>query len=150
MPHLDLQPGMVFRQTVVVEEGFTGLALSRSIVGLADMPPVLSTAFMVGLIECACIEGLRPFLMEGEHTVGTLIDVSHIASTPIGMRVTAEARLVAVVGRKLRFLVTCRDEHEIVGKGNHERTLIRPASFMRRAEGKRAVAITQSGFQDER
>jgi hypothetical protein len=72
---------------------------------------------------------------------GTLIDVSHIAATPIGMRVTAEVRLVAVVGRKLRFLVACRDEREIVGKGNHERTLIRPNSFMRRAESKR-VATT--------
>lgn len=141
MPKLDLQPGVVFHRTIIVEEGFTGLALSQSLVGLADMPPVLSTAFMVGLIECACNEGLRPFLLEGEHTVGTLIDVSHIASTPIGMRVTAEVRLVAVVGRKLRFLVTCRDEHEIVGKGNHERTLIRPASFMRRAESKRVAAV---------
>lgn len=140
MPKLDLQPGVAFRRTIVVEESFTGLALSRSIVGLADMPPVLSTAFIVGMIECTCIEGLRPYLLEGEHTVGTLIDVSHIAATPIGMRVTAEARLVAVVGRKLRFLVACRDEREIVGKGNHERTLIRPISFMRRAESKRAAA----------
>ena len=141
MPNLHLQPGIVFHRTITVEEAFTGLALSRSIVGLADMPPVLSTAFMVGLIECTCIEGLRPYLLEEEHTVGTLIDVSHIASTPIGMQVTAEVRLVAVVGRKLRFLVTCRTDHEIVGKGNHERTLIRPVSFMRRAESKR-VATT--------
>lgn len=140
MPNLDLQPGVVFHRTIVVEESFTGLALARSI-GLADMPPVLSTAFMVGLIECTCIDGLRPYLLEGENTVGTLIDVSHISSTPVGMRITAEARLVAVVGRKLRFLVACHDEHEIVGKGNHERTLIRPASFMRRAEGKRMAAV---------
>lgn len=141
MPNLDLQPGIAFHHTIVVEEAFTGLALSQTIVGLADMPPVLSTAFMVGLIECTCIEGLRPYLFDGEHTVGTLIDVSHMAATPVGMRVTAEARLVAVVGRKLRFLVTCHDEREIIGKGNHERTLIRPASFMRRAEGKRMAAV---------
>jgi fluoroacetyl-CoA thioesterase len=141
MPKLDLQPGIAFRRTIVVEENFTGQALSQTIVGLADMPPVLSTAFMVGLIECTCIGGLRPYLLEGEHTVGTLIDVSHMAATPIGMRVTAEARLVAVVGRKLRFLVTCHDEHEVVGKGNHERTLIRPAGFVRRAESKRTAAV---------
>lgn len=126
MPNLDLQPGAVFYRTMVVEEGFRGLALSRSILGLADVPPVLSTAFVVGLIECTCIDGLRPYLLDDEHTVGTLIDVSHVSSTPIGMRVTAEARLVAVVGRKLRFLVTCRDECEIIAKGNHERTVIRP------------------------
>jgi fluoroacetyl-CoA thioesterase len=59
MPSLDLQPGVAFHRTIVVEKSFTGLALSRSIVGLADMPPVLSTAFMVGLVECTCIEGLR-------------------------------------------------------------------------------------------
>lgn len=140
MPNSDLQPGVVFQRTIIVEESFTGLAVSRSINGFADMPPVLSTAFMVGLIECACIEGLRPYLLDGEHTVGTLIDVSHVAASPIGIHVTAEVRLVAVVGRKLRFLVTCRDEHEIVGKGNHERTLIRPTSFMRRVEGKRLTA----------
>ena len=141
MPNLDLQPGVVFRRTLTVEEAFTGLALSQAIVGLADMPPVLSTAFMVGLIECTCIDGLRPYLSDGEHTVGTLIDVSHMAATPVGMQVTVEVRLVAVVGRKFRFLVTCYDEHETVGKGNHERTLIRPASFMRRAEGKRAATL---------
>ncbi len=141
MPNLDLQPGIVFHRTVVVDEGFTGLALSQTIVGLADMPPVLSTAFMVGLIECTCIDGLRPYLLDGEHTVGTLIDVSHMAATPVGMRVTAEVRLVAVVGRKLRFLVGCHDEREVIGKGNHERTLIRPAGFMHRAESKRAAAV---------
>ncbi len=141
MPNLDLQPGVVFRRTLIVEEAFTGSALSQTIVGLADMPPVLSTAFMVGLIECTCIDGLRPYLLDGEHTVGTLIDVSHMAATPVGMRVTAEARLVALVGRKLRFLVACHYEREIIGKGNHERTLIRPSSFMRRAEGKRVAAV---------
>ena len=101
MPNLDLQPGVVFQRTIVVEEGFTGLALSRSIVGFADMPPVLSTAFMVGLIECTCIEGLRPYLMEDEHTVGTLIDVSHVSSTPVGMRVTAGQAVCIIEAMKI-------------------------------------------------
>jgi fluoroacetyl-CoA thioesterase len=73
-------------------------------------------------------------LLAGEDTVGTLIDVSHVAATPLGMRVTAEARLQAAVGRKLRFLVTCHDDREVVAKGTHERTLIDVARFMRRAE----------------
>ena len=92
------------------------------------MPPVFATAFMVGLVEWTCVEGLRPYLRRGEHTVGTLIDLSHVAATPVGVTVSAQVRLLAVVGRKLRFLVSCHDEHELVGKGYHERTLIQSAT----------------------
>lgn len=77
--------------------------------------------------------GQKPPLTDSSHVSAREAGLIPIASTPIGMRVTAEARLVAVVGQKLSFLVTCRDKREIIGKGNHERTLIRPASFMRRA-----------------
>jgi fluoroacetyl-CoA thioesterase len=139
MPNSELQPGLTFCRSIIVDESIIGPSLSRTFAGLA-MPPVFATAFMVGLVEWACVEGLRPYLLEGEHTVGTLVDVSHIAATPIGMRVTAEARLVGVVGRKLRFVVSCHDGCETVGKGSHERTLIRLASFLRRAESKRTTA----------
>ena len=137
MPNQSLQPGLIFRRSLVVDETLTVPSVSHMFAGFADMPAVFATAFMVGLMECTCVEGLRPYLLEGEHTVGTFIDVSHIAATPVGMRVTAEARLLAVVGRKLRFRVTCHDEHELIGEGSHERTLIRTAQFMSRAEAKR-------------
>lgn len=140
MPNSELQPGLTFCRSIVVNESIVGPSLSRTFVGLA-MPPVFATAFMVGLVEWACVEGLRPYLLEGEDTVGTLVDVTHVAATPIGMQVTAEARLLAVVGRKLRFAVRCHDEHELVGKGSHERTLIRTARFVRRAESKRVRAM---------
>lgn len=144
MPHSDLQPGLMFCRSIVVDEGLTGLALSRSFAGLGDMPSVFSTAFMVGLVEWTCVEGLRPYLRSGERTVGTLIDLSHVAATPIGVTVSAEVRLLAVIGRKLRFLVSCHDEHELVGKGNHERTLVHSANFTRRARMKRGpVAVIQ-------
>jgi fluoroacetyl-CoA thioesterase len=136
MPHSDLQPGLMFSRSIVVDEGLTGLALSRTFEGLGDMPSVFSTAFMVGLVEWTCVEGLRPYLRRDEYSVGTLIDLSHVAATPIGVTVSAEVRLLAVVGRKLRFLFTCHDEHELVGKGNHERTLIQSTNFARRAKMK--------------
>jgi fluoroacetyl-CoA thioesterase len=140
MPSSDLQPGLTFWRSIVVDESLTVRRVAPAFVGFADMPPVFATAFMVGLVEWTCVEGLRAYLLEGEHTVGTFIDVSHIAATPVGMRVTAEARLLAVVGRKLRFRVKCHDEHELIGEGSHERTLIHTARFMGRTEAKRARA----------
>src|SRR5262245_14699645 len=137
MSNQTLQPGLIFRRSIVVDETLTVPSVSHMLAGFADMPAVFATVFMVGLMECTCVEGLRPYLLGGEHTVGTFVDVSHTAATPVGMRVTAEARLLAVVGRKLRFRVVCHDEHELVGEGSHERTLIRTAQFMSRAEAKR-------------
>jgi fluoroacetyl-CoA thioesterase len=104
--------------------------------GVSDMPPVLATAFMVVLVESTCIKALRPYLLEGEDTVGTLIDVSHIAATPIGLSVTVEVRLLAVVGRKLRFRITCHDEYEAIGEGCHERVVVDAASFAAKAAQK--------------
>jgi fluoroacetyl-CoA thioesterase len=138
MPSLDLQPGLIFRQAILVDESLTVPHVAKSFAGFADMPPVFATAFMVGFVEWTCVEALRPYLLKGEHTVGTLIDVSHIAATPIGMRVTAEVRLLAVVGRKLRFCIMCHDELELIGKGCHERTVIHTASFTSRSEQKRS------------
>jgi len=93
------------------------------------MPPAFATAFMVGFIEWACIEAIRPFLLEGEHSVGTHENVSRIAATPAGLVATAEVRLVAVEGRKLVFAVACRDE----------RAAIRTASCNGRVAAKRGV-----------
>jgi fluoroacetyl-CoA thioesterase len=140
MPSAELQPGLVFSRTITVDERLLATSLASLFAGFAGMPPVFPTAFIVALVEWTCIDGLQSYLLDHEHTVGTLIDVNHIAATPVGMRVTAEVRLLAVVGRKLRFVVRCHDDREVVGKGSHERTLIRSASFMRRIETKRALA----------
>ena len=67
------------------------------------MPPVLATACMVGFVETTCMEALVPYLAPGQKTVGIHVDLSHVAATPVGMRVTARVELVAVEGRKLRF-----------------------------------------------
>src|SRR3546814_10372710 len=64
--------------------------MSESYTGFSDMPPVFATAFMIGLVEWACVEALSPFLGAGEHTVGIHVDVSHVSATPVGMKATAE------------------------------------------------------------
>jgi len=137
MPSQELQPGLTFAQSLTVDESLTVPRVSGRFAGFADMPPVLATAFVVGFVEWTCIEALLPYLLEGEHTVGTYIDVSHVAATPVGMRVTAEVHLLAVIGHKLRFRVVCRDEHELISDGSHERAIISIADFVSRAEAKR-------------
>jgi len=105
--------------------------------GLTDMPPVFATAYMVAFIETTCVAALKPHLAPGQHSVGTHIDVSHLAPTPIGMKVTAEVELLQAEGRKLRFKVSCRDEKDLIGEGFHERFVIDLAKFMARVESKR-------------
>jgi fluoroacetyl-CoA thioesterase len=135
----NLIPGLQHVQTVRVDELLTVPAVSKSFAGFADMPPVFATAFLVGFIEWACIELLRPYLAATERSVGTHIELSHIAATPVGMRVSAQVELLQVQGRKLRFTVSCRDEVELISEGFHERTLIDSARFLARVEKKRTA-----------
>jgi fluoroacetyl-CoA thioesterase len=119
-----------------VDERLTVPFVSAAFTGFADMPPVFATAFMVAFIEWTCMEALRGHLGLDEGTVGTYVDVSHVAATPIGMTVTAEVELVAVDRRKLRFKVSCRDAAGLIGEGYHERTVIHHDKFMARAQAK--------------
>lgn len=134
----DLKAGLHHVQTLRVDDLLTVPAVSKSFTSFADMPPVFATAFLVGFIEWACIELLRPFLAPSERSVGTHVDISHVAATPVGMTVTAEVELLEVQGRILRFRVSCRDEFELIGAGFHERTVIDHARFLARVEKKRA------------
>ena len=127
-------------QTLKVDESLIVPAVSEHFTGFADMPPVFATAFMVGFIEWACIEAIRPHLEPGEHTVGTHVNVSHMAATPVGMNVTAFVELIAAEGRKLVFRVTCRDEKDIIGEGTHERAIVDIARFATRVAAKAAAA----------
>lgn len=100
--------------------------------GFQDMPPVLATAMMVAFIEQTCIQGLRPFLAVGQHTVGIHVDVGHVAATPVGMTVTAEVELIEIDGKRLVFKVSCRDDAGVIGEGTHQRAVIDVARFMQR------------------
>lgn len=102
----------------------------------SDMPEVFATAMMVGFIEQTCVEALGPHLGPGQHTVGTHVDVSHVAATPVGMTVTAEVELIEVNGRALAFRVRCTDEAGLIGEGTHRRAIIDVERFAARVAAK--------------
>ncbi len=90
---------------------------------------VFATPEMVRLMERAAVAALAPHLAPGQQSVGTLVNVRHLAATPLGATVTARAELVAVDGRRLTFRVSAHDGTEIIGEGTHERALIDLARF---------------------
>lgn len=107
--------------------------------GFRDMPAVLATAMMIGFVEQTCIEGLRPFLDSGQRTVGTHVDISHLAATAVGMTLTVSVELIEVQGRSLLFRVECHDECGLVGDGIHRRSVIDQERFLQRLAEKVAA-----------
>jgi fluoroacetyl-CoA thioesterase len=95
----------------------------------AILPEVFATPMMVLAMENAALNAIRDFLDPGESAVGTSIDVRHLAATPLGHRVTAEAEITGVEGRRITFAVRAFDEHEEIGNGTHERMLVDRARF---------------------
>lgn len=90
---------------------------------------VFATPMMIALIEQTCNESVVPFLEEGQGTVGTHVDVSHCAATPVGMRVWCDSELVEIDRRRLVFAVKAFDECGLIGEGRHERFIIDSAKF---------------------
>src|SRR6266481_9980432 len=90
---------------------------------------VLATPVMINLMEAAALEAVEHLLPQGHQSLGIRLDITHHAATPVGMHVTATARVVAVEGRKVRFEVEARDEKEIIGGGTHERVVVNVARF---------------------
>ena len=128
-----LVPGITHTLALEVNDNLLVTAFTPHFSGFADLPPVFATAFMVGFMEWACIEALKPYLLDGENTVGTHVYLSHVAPTPMGMKVTAQVELMEVKGRTLRFRVDCYDECDLIGSGFHERTVIDTYRFMAKA-----------------
>jgi predicted thioesterase len=104
----------------------------------SGLVPVYATPAMVGLMEQAAVNALAGSLADDQTTVGTRLEISHLAATPLGDRVRAEAELVAVDGRKLTFTVTAFDSTEKIGEGRHERAVILRQRFLERVASKRA------------
>ena len=90
----------------------------------AALPRVFATPMMVTAMENAALNAVRDYLDPGESAVGTLVNVRHIAATPAGHRVTAEAEVTKVDGRRIEFNVSARDEIEPIGDGTHERMVV--------------------------
>ena len=115
-------------QTVTAE-----MSAARIGSGLVE---VFATPMMVALIEQTCLESVIPYLAEGQGTVGTLVNVSHVSATPVGMRVWCESELVEVDRRRLVFKVKAYDECGLIGEGTHERFIIDNAKFMEKIKNK--------------
>jgi fluoroacetyl-CoA thioesterase len=98
--------------------------------------PVLATPVVINLLEAAALAAVEHLLPAGHQSLGVQLDIRHFAATPVGMRVEAEAELVAVDGRTLRFRVSARDEREPISEGTHERVVVNVARFDRRLEAK--------------
>jgi fluoroacetyl-CoA thioesterase len=104
----------------------------------AMLPQVLATPVMVLAMENAALNAIRPFLEAGESAVGTEIDVQHLAATPLGHNVRAEAEVIKAVGKRIEFKVSASDEIEEIGNGTHQRAVINLQSFNERLAIKRA------------
>ena len=102
----------------------------------AMLPPVFATPMMVRAMENAALNAIREYLEPGESAVGTLVNVRHLAATPVGHRVTAEAEVTKVDGRRIEFKVSARDEMEEIGTGTHERMLVDLARLGKRLKDK--------------
>ncbi len=126
-----VRPGLVGEYSQVVEQEHTARHLGS---GGVD---VLATPEMVRMLERAAVLAVDHLLPDGYRTVGVRVDVTHKAPTPMGMRVTARAELIAVDGRRLTFRVIAQDEREVVGEGVHERAIIALDRFARKIAEKR-------------
>ncbi|MFH1059234.1 MAG: thioesterase family protein [Pseudomonadota bacterium] len=107
----------------------------------AQMPAVFATGYMVGLLELTCIKTLNPHLdWPREQSVGTHVDVSHVAATPVGLTVTVKVKLIEKDGRKLVFAVQAHDGVDLITQGRHERFVIDKAKFDQKMQAKAAKA----------
>ena len=122
-----------------------GLRHVRTVTVTDDMTPahlrgepirVLSTPDMIRLIEQTAIEAVQPYLAAGQATVGTRVDVAHLAATPVGMTVAITIELTEIDRRRLAFRVQVRDELDEAGRGTHERFIVDGAQRLPRLQDK--------------
>jgi len=97
---------------------------------------VFATPNMIALMEKAALSAVDLHLPKGYVTVGTRIEVDHVAATPVGMKVRAEAELIEIDGRTLTFKVAAFDEKELIGRGTHKRHIVNIEKFLNKANAK--------------
>lgn len=131
--NMPIQPGISSEMTMIVQETDTARHT-----GGETLPPVLATPRMISYMERTAHQAVLPYLEEGQTTVGTLVNVRHIAATPAGMQVRFRAELVEVDRRRLLFRVEAWDAMEKVGEGEHERFVIDQGRFNGRLAEKQA------------
>jgi fluoroacetyl-CoA thioesterase len=125
-----LKPGIGSQFTFRLPGTKTVPALYPESAEFQEMPDVFATGYLVGFLEWACIQAVNPHLdWPREQTVGTHIDISHVAATPAGFDVTAKVKLVEVRGRRLLFEVEAHDGVDLISQGKHERFVINKDTF---------------------
>ncbi|MHB1416554.1 MAG: thioesterase family protein [Chloroflexota bacterium] len=112
----EIKPGLTGEAAVEVTE-------ANSTRHLGDVR-VFTTPNLVGLLELACLTTVRPYLSEGQATVGVGINIRHLAATPVGMDVKATCELTEVKGRVLAFKVEAHDAREKIAEGTHWRAIV--------------------------
>ncbi len=121
---MPLEPGMIHETNLTVQEADTARAS-----GGETLPLVLSTPRMIGYLERTAHQVLLPHLQAGQSSVGVVVNVRHLAATPVGMAVRFRAELLEVEGRRTRFKVEAWDAVEKIAEGEHERFIIDQARF---------------------
>ena len=127
---MDIKPGLSGAAELVVNEEHTAPRVGSGRVH------VLATPVMINLFEAAALAAIERLLPPGCQSLGTRLDVRHIAATPVGMKIIARAVVEGVAGRTVSFRVEARDEKELIGDGTHERVVVNVAKFDARVQKK--------------
>jgi len=125
-----MEIGIIGKQEIIVTEEKTAKAM-----GSGELN-VFATPAMIALMENTAYTSIADQLEPGQGTVGTLMNVKHVAATPVGMKVTCETKLIEIDRRRLVFAVTASDEAGLIGEGVHERFIVDNAKFQSRADAK--------------
>ena len=125
-----INPGQSGTSSLVVSPEHTAAKVGSGVF------PVLATPVMINVIEAAALACAEHLLPPRHQSLGVRLDVSHIAATPVGMKITAEAIVTKVEGRTVHFRVTCNDEKELIGEGTHERVIVNVDRFEERVRRK--------------
>src|SRR5262245_20368405 len=131
---MQIKPGTVGSAELVVDEEHTAPRVGSGKVH------VLATPVMINLIEAAALAAIEHLLPEGYQSLGTRLDVRHIAATPVGMKIFAKATVERVEGRTVFLKVEARDEKELIGEGTHERVVVNVEKFDARVRKKLGAA----------
>ena len=135
--NLSIAVGISGESTLLVGDEHTAARVGSGRIG------VLATPVMINAIEAAALACCEALLPEGHQSLGTQLNISHIAATPVGMRIVARATVTRVEGRKVSFLIQVHDERDLIGEGTHERVVVNVAKFDLRVQEK----IPLGGFK---
>lgn len=128
---MEIKTGAVGQASAAVTEQNTACAAGSGTLA------VFGTPFMAALMEQAAWQAAAPFLDPGQSTVGTMLSITHISPTPVGMTVTARAEITAVEGKKITYTVSASDDAGLIGQGTHARFVVNDERFTAKCYAKK-------------